>query len=187
MSDFIKLRQLARSVRDKKIEQAREECEATIAQIADLEKALCGTNRVRHPRANAAIEAAMPSDRPFTTEDIAKKLLALEPNREWSRHTINTHIARLRERGILKRISRPGAKQRATYARADLPIKADSRTLGEIIAVVVTRPMTLTEIAVAVKEAGYRTSQTGRHLRNHVARGLREGGYRQDGERWSRG
>lgn len=186
MNDFKKLRQMARERRDRLINDAKAEYEATIRQIATLERSLAGTNTVRMPSISAAIDSVIPSDREFTTDDIKRGLKALDPDRDWARRAIDSHIARLRERGVLRRVRRASAHERASYARADLPIKEDNRTLRDVIAAIVTRPMTLTEICVAVTESGYRTSQKGRHLRNSVACELREAGYRLDGERWKK-
>jgi len=51
---------------------------------------------------------------------------------------------------------------------------------------VVTRPMTATEIAAAVREAGLRSAMNGRALRGYVAQELRKGKLRQDKDEWAR-
>jgi hypothetical protein len=187
MNDFIKLRQLAKERRAKMIAEAEAEYNSTIIQISNLELTLCGTNRVRHPKVNAAIESVIPSDRTFTTDDILASLQALDPSRVWRKRLIYGHIQTLREKGIIKRLEKANGRALSVYVRADITDQPAHRGLPEVLAGVVTKPMTVTEIAVAAIEAGYRSRMTPRNFRSQVKRVLRDGGYRPDGERWNKG
>ncbi|MEX2187324.1 MAG: hypothetical protein WD875_11035 [Pirellulales bacterium] len=184
MREFNQLRALARGKRDKIVAAARADYEATLVQIAKLEQDLLGKVSSRYRKISAAIESVIPSDRTFTTADILAGLEAMDPGRVWRKRSIDSHLSRLRERGLVKRLRKATLRERAVYARADLGTEGESRPLREYIGDVLVKPMTVTEVAVAVVEAGYRTTMKGRGLRNHVARELREGGYRRGGERW---
>jgi hypothetical protein len=186
-SEFNRLRGLARARRDKQLAEIRAEYEANLVSIAKLEQDLCGKVSSRYRTISSAIESVIPSDRPFTTEDIMAALEALDPGRVWRKRSLDSHLSRLRERGLVKRLRKATLRERAVYARADFGTEGESRPLRAVIAEVLTRPMTLTELTVAVVEAGHKSSTNGRQLRNQVARELREDGFRRDGERWVRG
>ena len=184
MNEFNLLRQRAREKRDKLIGEARAEYEATLVQIAKLEQDLCGKVSSRHRSISSCIESVIPSDRPFTTADIMAGLDALDPWRVWRKRSVDNNLSRLRERGLVKRPRKATLRERAVYARADLGDEGESRPLRDYLADVVVKPMTVTEIAVAVREAGFRTTMTGRALRGYVTQELREGEFRREGEKW---
>ncbi len=187
-NEFNALRARARAKRDKEIAAVRAEYEATLVQIATLEQDLLGKVTSRYRKISAAIESVIPSDRPFSTADIMAGLEALDPGRVWRKRAIDSHISRLRERGLVKRLKRATAREPAVYSRADLPVKVvplGDKTLQEVIRGVVTRPMTVTEVAVAVKESGYKSEMSNGNLRSHVRRLLVQGGFRQEGGKWT--
>lgn len=183
---FNTLRAMARERRDTEIKATQEEYEANIRAIAALEQDLCGKVSSRYRSISSAIESVIPADREFTTEDIMAALQAMDPARAWRKRSLDSYISRLRERGLVKRLCKANGTTRAVYARADLGPAAESRPIRAYIDDALTRPMTLTEITVAVVEAGFPTTMTRKNLRSYVGRELKDGGYRRSGERWSR-
>jgi hypothetical protein len=155
MDEFNKLRARAKAKWDKLIAQVRAEYDATLVQIATLAKRLIG-DPARDKSLASMVEQAIPADAPFTITDVKETLDALHPGRLWRRATVNNHVTRLRDRGIIKRIRRGTMTTGAVFARADLPLEVEDKpTLAKVVAAVVTRPMRVAEIAVAVREAGY--------------------------------
>jgi hypothetical protein len=188
MNEFNALRQRARDKRDKAIAEVRREYEAALVQIAALEQDLLGKVSSRYKKISAAIESVIPRESEFTTADIMAGLEALDPRRSWRKRSIDNHISRLRERGLIKRLKRATVHEPAVYARAEAPVKAaplDDMTLLQVIGkVLAVRPMTTTEVVVAVLEAGYQTTMAKTALRNHVTRQLGRGGFKQEDGRW---
>src|SRR5687767_11413414 len=82
-TEFNTLRLRAREKRDRLMAEVRAEYESTLVQIARLEQDLLGTRNHKYKKISAAIEAVIPSDRPFTTRDIMAALEALDPGRVW--------------------------------------------------------------------------------------------------------
>ena len=186
-NEFNALRTRARDKRDRLIAEARREYESTLVDIAKLEQDLLGTRSHRYRKISAAIEAVIPRDRPFTTQDVMSGLEALDPGRVWRMHSVISHVTRLRERGLLTRIKRATKREHAVYTRVENPAKVvplDDMTLLEVIRYVLTRPMSVTEVAVACLEAGYQTEMSNGNLRTHVKRLLCREGFRQEGGKW---
>jgi len=187
-NEFNALRQRARDKRDKAIAEARREYEAQLVQIAALEQDLLGKVSSRYKKISAAIESVIPRESEFTTGYILAGLEALDPRRTWRKRSIDNHISRLRERGLIKRLKRATVHEPAVYARTEAPVKSaplDDMTLLEVIGKVLgMRPMTTTEVCVAVLEAGYQTTMAKTALRNHVTRQLSRGGFRCEGGKW---
>lgn len=183
---FNALRTIARERRDKALAEIQAEYAANIVAIAKLEQDLCGKVSTRHKTISSAVESVIPSDRSFTTEDILAALEAKDPGRVWRKRSLDSHIQRLRERGLLKRLSKANGNERAVYARSDLGPEGESRPIAEYIAQVLVKPMTVTEVTLAILEAGFKTRMTRQYLRNYVGRELRERGYMRTGDRWGK-
>ena len=188
MNEFIALRARARDKRDKAVALARAEYEATLVQIAALEQDLLGKESSRHKKVSACIESVLPLERTFTTADIMAGLEALDPGRVWRKRAIDSHLSRLRARGIVRRLSRSkGTAEPAVYVcvGADVPkLPFEDMTLAEVIRAVLTEPMTQTELVVRMLEAGYQSTMSKPHLRNAVGVELRRGGFRSEGGKW---
>jgi hypothetical protein len=186
-NEFNALRSRARERRDKAIAEARREYSAQLVKIAELEQDLLGAAQTRHRSISSAIESVIPREAPFTTVDLMAALEALDPRRSWRKRSLDNHLSRLRERGLIKRLKRATVHEPAVYAREDAPVKAaplDDLTLLQVIGRVLTRPMTVTEVAVAVLEAGYQTRMSKSNLRVHVGKTLSRGGFKCEGGRW---
>ena len=186
-NEFNALRSRARERRDKAIAEARREYNAQLVKIAELEQDLLGKVQTGHKKISSAIESVIPREAPFTTVDLMAALEALDPRRNWRKRSLDNHLSRLRERGLIKRVKRPSVHEPAVYAREGAPVKAaplDDLTLLQVIGRVLTRPMTVTEVAVAVLEAGYQTCMSKSNLRVHVGKTLARGGFKCDGGRW---
>jgi hypothetical protein len=181
----------ARDNRDRTIHKAREEYAATLTAIATLEQDLLGRESSRHKSIASCINRVVPADRQFTTVDIMAALEALDPRRVWRKRSVDSHISRLRDRGIVRRLSRAkGMNEPAVYIRVGVTAPSlpfEGMTLPEVIAEVLRgRSMALTEIAVAMLEAGYQTNMTPKSLRDAVGVSMRKNGklFRQVGTRW---
>jgi hypothetical protein len=182
--EFNELRALARDRRDKALAEIRQEYEAALLKIASLEQELTRDGRPRYRAMAASVSSVMPTDKPFTTADIMAGLKALDPLRDWRWGGIDWVIGRLKKRGIVRRLKRATSRERAIYIRAEVPIKdgaMEDTTLVAAIGRVLTRPMTTTEVTIAVLESGYRTTMGRNNFRNHVVRQLGRG-FKQDGE-----
>jgi len=123
MNAFNELRRHAREKRDKAIQQARDDYAATLTRIAELEQDLLGRDSPQHKTIAACIDSVIPTDRPFTTVDIMAALEALDPRRNWRKRSLDSHIARLRERGLVRRVKRSQNRQPAVYARVGVEIE----------------------------------------------------------------
>ena len=193
MQDFNSLRKRARDRRDKQLKQARDEYAEILARIAELEQDLLGIQPVKHKSIASCIEAVIPTDRTFTTADIMAGLEAIDSGRVWRKRSVDNHLSRLRERGIVKRLKRVRGGQLATYAVADLdtpPVPFEGMELTDCVSLILRdsgEPMRATEVVVALLEHGYETSMDRENLRNAVCAALRDGGEfeKLEGGRWS--
>lgn len=186
-NEFNALRSRARERRDKAIAEARREYSAQLVKIAELEQDLLGKVQANHKSIASAIESVIPRDSTFTTVDLMAALEALDSRRNWRKRSLDNHLSRLRERGLIKRLKRATVHEPAVYAREEAPVKAaplDDLSLLQVIGKVLVRPMTVTEVAVAVLEAGWQTRMSKGNLRVHVAKSLARGGFKCDGGRW---
>lgn len=190
MNEFTKLRERAREKRDRLIASTKREYEATLVQIAALEQDLLGRESSRHQKLSACIESAIPSDRPFTVADIHTALEARDPGRVWRKRSIDNHLSRLRAKGLVRRLQKSKGPMPAQYVRAGVTVQEGpfgDMTLRQVIAAVLTHPMTQTEIVVRMLEAGYETTMKRGALRNAVGTELRKGGFKADAVgKWSR-
>ena len=189
MKEFIALRARARDKRDKAIAHAKTEYESTLVQIAALEQDLLGRESSRHKKISACVESVIPNDRPFTTVDILAGLEAIDPGRVWRKRSIDNHLSRLRDRGLVRRMRKSKGLEPALYVRvgadvAKLPF--EDMTLPEVIRAVLTQPMTQTELVVRMLEAGYETTMSKPMLRNAVGVELRKDGFGCEGGKWLR-
>jgi DNA-binding transcriptional ArsR family regulator len=93
------------------------------------------------------------------------------------------HIARLREKGIVKRVRRARRSERAVYARVGVEYETppfDDMTLAQVIAEVLSKrePLRVAELALAVLEAGYDTVMSSKSFRPGDQ-------FVRDGNKWS--
>jgi hypothetical protein len=181
MEAFNALRKQARDKRDKAINLAREDYSATLVRIAALEQDLLGREASTHQTIAGCINQTIPTDREFTTVDIMSALEALDPRRDWRKRSLDSHIQRLRERGIVRRIRKARGLEPAIYVRVGVPTTPrpfEDKTLAEVMAELLKmRPMNKTELTVALLEGGYQTTMTRQAFRAAVGvvlRGNRE-------------
>ncbi|MDP6558243.1 MAG: hypothetical protein QGG71_26505 [Pirellulaceae bacterium] len=190
MKEFSALRTKARERRDKAIKRARDEYAETLVRIANLEQDLVGRDSSTHLKISEAIERVIPDDRTFTTVDVIAGLEALDPGRVWRKRSIDNHISRLRDKGLVRRIKKSKNTEPAVYARMGVEVEAvpfEDMTLPEVIAATLAEPMTQTELVVAIMEAGYDTTMSRRALRDAVGMELRKARKRfsADHGKWS--
>jgi hypothetical protein len=146
-----------------------------------------GKLSAKHKKISAAVEHVIPRDHPFNTQDVMTALEALDPTRYWRKRSIDFVLTGLRRKGLIRRLKRATINERASYVRAESPVPTPAladTTLLQIVGQVLVRPMTTTEIVVAVLEAGWQTEMGRTNLRNHVTRLLSRGGFKQDGGKW---
>lgn len=189
MEAFNELRRQARLKRDKAIAQARRDYSDTLVRIAALEQDLLGRELSSHRKISASIERVIPTDREFTTVDILTGLEALDPGRVWRKRSVDSHISRLRERGLVRRLRKAHGTEPALYARLGVqvaPRPFEDMTMREVIRTVLAdKPLTQTELVVAMLEAGYETTMTPQALRNAVGVELRKDGeFRKTDGKW---
>lgn len=190
MQAFNDIRTRAREKRDKAIAAARDEYAATLRRIADLEQDLLGREPSTHKTAAACIDSVLPTDRVFTTVDVMAALETLDPKRDWRMRTINSHISRLRHRGIVRRVKKSQNTQPAIYVRVGVdvePLPFEDMTLPEVVTAVLSKhqPIRQTDLVVAMLEAGYQTTMSPKRLRDAVGVVLRNGeGFEQTNGEW---
>lgn len=183
---FNALRTIARERRDKALAEIQADYAANILAIGKLEQSLCGKRSNPVKQITAIIESAIPADKSFTTDDLLAALEAKEPGRAWRKKSLNNYISRLRCRGVIKRLSKASGTEPAVYVRAEVGPEHDSRPLGDYIGEVLVRPMTATEVTLAILEAGFKSRMPRHAIRKYVASELKARGYRRSGERWDR-
>lgn len=185
-SEFVALRARAKARRDQIIKDANHEYESNLVEIATIERNLLGKRPEKNQNVSSCINQVLPKDEPFTVNDIMRRLESLDSGRYWRLRTVNAHISALRERGIVKRLSRPGGAAPACYACSGYDFDVSpiaNMSLCDVIRSVLTNPMTTLEVAVAVREAGYKTTMTDKRFLKHVVRELgRE--FEQAGGKW---
>jgi hypothetical protein len=190
MEAFNSLRKHAREKRDKAIANVRAEYAATLVRIAALEQDLLGREPTGHKTTSSCINRVLPSDRPFNSVDVMTALEALDSGRVWRKHTVDGHIARLRERGVVRRLRKSKGSEPAQYVRVGVklePAPFEDKTLVEVVGEVLgARSMTQTELVVAMLDAGYHSTMTPRALRDAVGVVLRQerGRFVQRGGKW---
>jgi hypothetical protein len=186
-NEFSALRSRARAKRDRAIAEARQEYEAALVEIAGLEQRLCGKLPKGYKTIVQAIDAVIPREGTFTTLDVMTGLEAFDPKRNWRKRSVDYVLTRMRQRGAIRRLKRATIHERASYVRAEAGTKAPGTgdmTLMQIIGKVLVRPMTTTDVVVAVLEMGYETAMGRNNLRNHATRVLKQGGFKCEGGRW---
>jgi len=190
MQEFGSLRTAARKKRDAAIRKARDEYAETLRRIAELEQDILGRDPSSHRSISSCIESVSPSDRTFTTVDIMAGLEALDSGRVWRKRSVDNHISRLRDRGILRRLRKSRNTEPAVYVRADVetePLAFEDMTLPQVVeAMLSERPLTQTELVVAMLEGGYETSMVHKTLRDAVGVALRGDPkrFKSDGRKW---
>lgn len=185
MNEFAALR-THKSRRDKLIQEARDEYESSLLEIAKLEQNLTGKHPAKYHRIGACIEQVIPRGETFTTKDILIGLEALDSRRYWRVRSVNSHISTLRDRGIIKRLSRPNINAPAVYVRADADVEPSpvaNLSLLSVIKSVLKRPMTTMDVVFAVREAGYQTTMTEKAFYKRVVTELGRG-VKRDGSKW---
>lgn len=188
-SHFSALRIKAREQRDKAIAHIRDEYEESLRQVSELEQRLLGKVDPQRVKMSAAIESVIPNDEPFSVTTIMAALETLDPSRVWPLATVRRHITELRSLGLVLRVKKHTVYEPAVYARVGAPVKFDGEavSLRELVLGIVTKPMRIAEVCVAVKEAGHKTRMSLPHLRTAIIRQLRQLGFKERGGKWSRG
>jgi hypothetical protein len=186
-TEFMALRTRARINRDKAIEAIRRDYEVALEKIATLEQELLGQSTNRLTRVGAAIESVIPLEADFTTTDLLAALETAHSHRAWYKRSVDAHVNRLRERGLIRRVRGAKSNEPAVYVRVALPVRGTQVEDGSLLQAIgnaLVRPMNSSEVTVAVLEAGYQTKMTKSNLRYNVAKVLKRGGFKQDGGKW---
>jgi hypothetical protein len=188
MDQFTMLRRLAREKRDRLISDARTEYESTMTQLATIEGRLIGAPKGQGYK-SASVCLVLPRDTEFVADDILAILEARDDGRTWTKKAVTNLVGKLRRRGLIRRTRRATGNKPAVYIRIDAhsgPADFKDAPLAEAVRAVVTKPMGLAEIARAVLEAGYRTTQSATGLRHSVSVELRKGPFRKIGRaKWA--
>jgi hypothetical protein len=178
MNEFTALRARAKERRDQAIRVARLSYEAAMSAIAELENRLLDRGKPKVKRVCDALREVMPTDKPFTIQELMEALQVLDPSRIWKHTAVSNILTAWRKRGVIYRVRKPKLGGCAIYAakgvKAPAPKLGDA-SLVEVMQAVATKPMTPTEIMVAVLEAGYETSMARKTLQSHIGKILRRG------------
>ena len=100
---------------------------------------------------------------------------------------VDTHIHRLRELGLIRRVRRARSNEPAMYARVEAPPRGqqvDDTSLMQAIGQALVRPMNTAEVSVAVLESGYQTKMSKSNFRYAVAKALKRAGFTRKGGKW---
>lgn len=186
MKEFFSLRAKARERRDREIAKAREDYEASLLRIAELEQRLLGKDDPRRVKLSAAVERVIPRELPFSVNDVMHSLEALDPSRVWKRASAARHIRQLCGLGLVRLVKRATVNDPAQYVRTNGKHETEGpyKPLREVISEVVTRPMFIAEVVAAVTAAGYRSTMIAEHFRTHCIAQLRALGFKRDGGKW---
>lgn len=190
MNEFAELRKRARERRDKLIAAAYSEWESTLGRIAELEQDLLGRDPVNHKSVASCVDAVIPTDSPFTTVDVMKALEALDAGRVFRKRSVDNHIYRLREKGLVRRLKRAQGREPALYARVGVDVPAipfEGKTMREVmVEVLADKSMTQVELALAMIDKGYQTTMKPRALSHAVGAELRRNkeDFRKNGGKW---
>jgi hypothetical protein len=190
MEAFSALRRKALERRDSQIARIRDEYADSLRRIAELEQDLLGRDKPDHRSVASCVNNVLPTDRPFNIMDVMHALQASDPGRVWLHRTVSGHITRLREHGIIRRLTRAKQHQQAQYVRVGVevePTPFEDMSLDEVMRSILGQgePMRITDVAVAALERGYRTSMTPKRIRGAIGVQLRKGPYEQlAGGKW---
>jgi hypothetical protein len=129
-----------------------------------LEQDILGRDLSGHKSIASCINSVLPTDREFTTVDVMSALEAMNSRRVWRKRSVDCHISRLRERGIVRRLSKAKGDQPAVYVRngANVPKQPfEDMPMVDVAADVLRgKNLNVTELAVAMVEAGYQTTMS---------------------------
>lgn len=164
MNAFENLRKIAVAKRDKAFKHARDEYNDTIRKIAELESKLTGSRiRPKSKMDNGTLPDiifhAAPANRPFSIEDACGFIRAADPDRKFTKASVNTTVNRMKNEGVLKHIAAAkGKNQVALYALADADCQPQQKLLIDWAHQILESnegPMKAVEIMVAMTENGY--------------------------------
>lgn len=173
MDAFKELRRQAREKRDKAVNKARTEYDSALVRIASLEQDILGQDTSSHTTIASCINSVIPTDRTFTNQEIMASLEAMDDTRQWRKRSVDNHIIRLREKGIVRRVKRSQGDNPAIYARSDFDTDGgplEDMTLIEVLEKVMAgrEPMRIMELMMATLEAGYQSVMNRASLRTHI-------------------
>jgi hypothetical protein len=192
MDTFFQLRKQARDIRDEALAEVRAEYADRLKRIAVLEHDLWEKTKAKHKRLTHSIASVIPQDRAFTTEDVYAGLEALDARRPYKKSWVISHLGKLCDRGILRRVQKNHGRQLAIYVRAGVqvePIPFGNKTLPLAIAMVLEehgKPLAPIEIAVRLVERGFQTVMDCKRLRGAVGACCRSRPvkFKQSGRKW---
>jgi hypothetical protein len=125
------------------------------------------------------------------TVDIMTALEALDPEGEWRKRSVDVHLYRLRERGIVPRRMKARGMVPAIYIRVGVevdPLPFEDITLAEVVAQILADgvPIRQTKRIVVILDQAYKATMTPKALRDAVGVVLRNGNgrIRQRGREW---
>ena len=121
MNPFDELRAIAKRTRDAAIENAREDYNRTIQDIAGLQQRLLPPQPVERPPNRLTktlidlMVECLPNE-PFTIDDLYGRVLEADHDRQPSKATIRTNIHRLISQGVVHKVQRADGTRRAMFA-----------------------------------------------------------------------
>jgi hypothetical protein len=177
MNALNELRQLARDRRDRAIDFATDQYNATLARIAGIEQDLLGTRPPDHQHMSDVVRSIIPEDQEFTSVDVMAGLKALDPARDWAVRCVTNQLVKMRLDGFIRRLKRASRNSPAVYIRTDKPITLppfeDKSALEAAEQVLAGGEMNATELTVALFEGGFRSAMAKRAFRAELIKSLK--------------
>lgn len=158
---FQELRVIAVKKRDDAIKVAKAEYNNTAQQIAELEARLKPERKPRpgaragKPRIADHVYNAIPSDKPFTLNELMGTLKAKHPDRNWIKQSVNVAVNRFLNAGAIKRIAYAGHKRPAVFALPEVDIPEAETMLDWARKIDGWQSLEPVKLMVKMTEAGY--------------------------------
>lgn len=181
MDAYDQLRQQARKKRDAVIMSARRECRDSIRKIDAISRRLSQAALKRRAKPGQPIIEMIcdliPQDRTFTFGEIVEQLQDADPGRDFNVPSLRTFFQKLRDRGIIRRVSKVDGGcvlwAATGHVIPDGPFGAMS--LVDVAELVLrdAGPLWPTELVLTIQERGYRTDADPRKLLNSLQTSLK--------------
>ncbi len=166
--------------RDATIAEARRQYRKDIAAIDAMEKLLPAPRVIdkrqplgKVPAVYDLVRQAVRPDTPFTVTDMLAWLAEAHPGAKFHEQSVRSYTSRLCSQGFLRRLYKTGHME-TMYIKAESVVSegpVESKPLAEMTHEILTaagRPMTVTELIIAMREQGYRKEALPNTLRRAV-------------------
>jgi hypothetical protein len=193
MDAFETLRRQAVTRRDELINEARRHCRETLRWLEQVERRLTPPKPTLPEQKRQAvcdlISEVMPKDRDFTTADLFALVTQAFPQRRLTVNNVRSSLGYMEDTDRVRRSRLVDAK--IHWCAPDYVPHAktwNAETCATVAAKVLRErgPLRLMDLLVAVREAGFRSGDDPRKVRNALNKSLctNPGRFKRDGKRW---